>query len=142
MPQSVSQMGVSRQGKSIEAARRLIDGARALEDAGAFSLVLEGIPARLAGLITRSLSIPTIGIGAGLECDGQVLVTHDLLGLFDRFTPKFAKRYTNLADAMRAAFESFRAEVQARTFPAPEHTFTLPDDVWDALTAGNSYDGG
>ena len=142
-PQSVSQMGGFKvQGKSVEAARRLIDDARALEDAGAFSLVLEGIPARLAGLITRSLSIPTIGIGAGLECDGQVLVTHDLLGLFDRFTPKFAKRYTNLADAMRAAFESFRAEVQARTFPAPEHTFTLPDDVWDALTAGDSDDGG
>lgn len=142
-PQSVSQMGGFKvQGKSVAAARKLIDDARALERAGAFSLVLEGIPARLAGLITRSVSIPTIGIGAGAACDGQVLVTHDLLGLFDRFTPKFAKQYADLAGAMRAAFDAFRADVQARAFPAPEHEFTLPDDVWDAIVAGDSDDGG
>lgn len=142
-PQSVSQMGGFKvQGKSVAAARKLIDDARALERAGAFSLVLEGIPARLAGLITRSVSIPTIGIGAGAACDGQVLVTHDLLGLFDRFTPKFAKQYADLAGAMRAAFDAFRADVQARAFPAPEHEFTLPDDVWDAIAAGDSDDGG
>jgi len=143
MPQSVSQMGGFKvQGKSVAAARKLIDDARALERAGAFSLVLEGIPARLAGLITRSVSIPTIGIGAGAACDGQVLVTHDLLGLFDRFTPKFAKQYADLAGAMRAAFDAFRADVQARAFPAPEHEFTLPDDVWDAIAAGDSDNGG
>jgi len=142
-PQSVSQMGGFKvQGKSVAAARKLIDDARALERAGAFSLVLEGIPARLAGLITRSVSIPTIGIGAGAACDGQVLVTHDLLGLFDRFTPKFARQYADLAGAMRAAFDAFRADVQARAFPAPEHEFTLPDDVWDAIVAGDSDDGG
>jgi 3-methyl-2-oxobutanoate hydroxymethyltransferase len=142
-PQSVSQMGGFKvQGKSVAAARNLIDDARALESAGAFSLVLEGIPARLAGLITRSVSIPTIGIGAGAACDGQVLVTHDLLGLFDRFTPKFAKQYADLAGAMRAAFDAFRADVQARAFPAPEHEFTLPDDVWNAIVAGDSDDGG
>ncbi len=142
-PQSVSQMGGFKvQGKSVAAARKLIDDARALERAGAFSLVLEGIPARLAGLITRSVSIPTIGIGAGAACDGQVLVTHDLLGLFDRFTPKFAKQYADLAGAMRAAFDAFRADVQARAFPAPEHEFTLPDDVWDAIAASDSDNGG
>lgn len=142
-PQSVSQMGGFKvQGKSVAAARKLIDDARALERAGAFSLVLEGIPARLAGLITRSVSIPTIGIGAGAACDGQVLVTHDLLGLFDRFTPKFARQYADLAGAMRAAFDAFRADVQARAFPAPEHEFTLPDDVWDAIAAGDSDNGG
>lgn len=130
-PQSVSAMGgLKVQGKSVEAARRLLDDAHAVEDAGAFSVVLEGIPARLAALITRSLNIPTIGIGAGGGCDGQVLVTNDLLGLYDRFTPKFAKQYANLSEVMRAAFESFRQEVESGAFPAQEHEFSISADVW------------
>jgi 3-methyl-2-oxobutanoate hydroxymethyltransferase len=133
-PQSVSAMGGFKvQGKSLEAARTLLQDARALQDAGAFSLVLEGIPARLAGLISRALRIPTMGIGAGAGCDGQVLVTHDLLGLYDRFTPKFAKQYAQLAEPMRAAFEAYRQEVESRAFPAAEHEFTIADDVWAAI---------
>lgn len=136
-PQSVSQLGGFKvQGKTAAAARRLIDDAQALEQAGAFSLVLESVPARLASLITQSIGIPTIGIGAGAGCDGQVLVSHDVLGLFDRFTPKFARQYAQLSEAMRAAFEAYRDDVRARVFPAEEHTFAMPDDVWDALTRG------
>lgn len=133
-PQSVSSMGGFKvQGKSIEAAQRLIDDARALEQAGAFSLVLESIPARLAALITQTVTIPTLGIGAGAGCDGQVLVTHDLLGLFDRFVPKFARQYVKLADIMREAFAAYRDDVRAHVFPAEQHTFSMPDDVWQAV---------
>lgn len=133
-PQSVSAMGGFKvQGKSVETARRLLDDARALEAAGAFAIVLEGIPAPLAALITQAVGIPTLGIGAGVHCDGQVLVTHDLLGLYDRFTPRFAKQYARLAAAMREAFEAYRDEVRARAFPAAEHSFALPDDVLAAL---------
>lgn len=135
-PQSVSTLGgFKAQGKSIEAAHKLLDDARALEAAGAFSIVLESIPARLAELISRSVGIPTIGIGAGAGCDGQVLVTHDLLGLFDRFTPKFAKRYAEIGKMMRTAFEAYRDDVQAGTFPAQEHSFTMSDEVWESLEA-------
>ena len=135
-PQSVSAFGGMRvQGKTVEAARQLLDDALALEDAGVFSLVLEGIPARLAELITRRVSVPTIGIGAGAGCDGQVLVTHDLLGLFERFTPRFVKRYATLADTMRSAFRAYCDEVRAGTFPADEHTYTIPDEVWQAIEA-------
>lgn len=133
-PQSVSAFGGYRvQGKSIEAARRLIADARRLEEAGAFSIVLEAVPARLAAHISQSISIPTIGIGAGAGCDGQVLVMHDILGLYDRFTPKFAKQYANLAESMQSAFEAYRDDVQRRAFPANEHEFTMPDDVWNAI---------
>src|SRR5690554_4910092 len=135
-PQSVSAFGGMRvQGKTVEAARQLLDDALALEDAGVFSLVLEGIPARLAELITRRVSVPTIGIGAGAGCDGQVLVTHDLLGLFERFTPRFVKRYATLANIMRSAFKAYCDEVRAGTFPAEEHTYTIPDEVWQAIEA-------
>jgi 3-methyl-2-oxobutanoate hydroxymethyltransferase len=135
-PQSVSVMGGFKvQGKTVETARRLLDDARAVEQAGAFSIVLEGIPARLAALITRSLRIPTIGIGAGAGCDGQVLVTHDVLGLYDRFTPKFVKRYAQISETMRAAFETFRQDVTAGVFPAEEHSFSIADDVWAAIEA-------
>lgn len=133
-PQSVSQLGGFRaQGKTVESARQLLDDARALEDAGVCSLVLEAIPARLAALITRSVSVPTLGIGAGGGCDGQVLVTHDLLGLFERFTPKFAKQYANLSEIMRGAFAAYRADVRAGAFPAAEHEFAISDEVWDAI---------
>lgn len=135
-PQSISQFGGFKvQGKSVEAARHLLDDAKALEEAGAFSLVLEAIPARLGELITRTIGIPTIGIGGGPGCDGQVLVTHDVLGLFERFTPKFVKHYANLSQSMRTAFEAYRDDVRARTFPAPEHTFAIPDDVWDKIVS-------
>lgn len=133
-PQSVSALGGFKvQGKTLEAARQLIRDAQALEAAGAFALVLESIPARLAALITQTVSIPTIGIGAGAACDGQVLVTPDLLGLYERFTPKFAKQYAQLATTMRQAFAAYRDEVRARTFPAEEHTFALPEEVWQRL---------
>lgn len=133
-PQSLSALGRYKvQGTTLDIARRLIDDARALEAAGAFSVVLEAIPARLAGLITQTIKIPTIGIGAGAACDGQVLVTHDMLGLYDRFTPKFVKPYSNVAQVMRAAFESYRDEVRARAFPGDEHEFAMPDEVWQTL---------
>ena len=135
-PQSISALGgFKAQGKTLEAARRLIDDAKALEQAGVFSLVLESVPARLAALITRTVRVPTIGIGAGGGCDGQVLVTHDLLGLSVRRTPKFAKRYADLAAVMQSAFETYRDEVRARAFPSAEHTFSIPDEVWKQIEA-------
>jgi 3-methyl-2-oxobutanoate hydroxymethyltransferase len=135
-PQSISAFGgLKTQGKTLETARQLLDDARALEEAGAFSIVLEAIPARLAGLISRAIHIPTIGIGAGAECDGQVLVSHDLLGLFERFTPKFVRQYAHLADVMREAFASYAADVSARAFPADEHTYGMPGDVWAEIEA-------
>ena len=134
-PQSVSALGGFKvQGVTVETARRLVADARALVDAGAFSLVLEAVPARLAALISRLIPVPTIGIGAGSGCDGQVLVLHDVLGLYDRFHPRFAKQYTNLANAIREAVEAYRDEVRAHTFPAAEHEFGISDDVWDAIS--------
>lgn len=131
-PQSVHQLGGFRaQGKNALAAKRLLEDAQILEDAGAFSLVLESVPARLAEYISKKISIPTIGIGAGLGCDGQVLVTHDLLGLFDRFTPKFVKKYANLHDAMNKAFTEYIDDVETKRFPAPEHTVEMTDDEWN-----------
>ena len=131
-PQSVHQLGGFRpQARDAVAARRLLEDALLLEEAGCFSLVLESVPARLAELVSRKLSIPTLGIGAGIGCDGQVLVTHDLLGLFDRFTPKFVKKYANLHGEMKRAFGEFMAEIQAKTFPAEEHSVEMPDGEWD-----------
>jgi 3-methyl-2-oxobutanoate hydroxymethyltransferase len=95
--------------------------------------VLESVPARLAEWISHKLSIPTIGIGAGVGCDGQVLVTHDLLGLFDRFTPKFVKQYATLHSVMAEAFVSFKDDVEARRFPGDEHSVTMKDEQWQAL---------
>ncbi len=135
-PQSVHQLGGFRaQGRTAAAARRLLEDALLLQEAGCFSLVLESVPARLAALISRRLEIPTIGIGAGVGCDGQVLVTHDLVGLFDRFTPKFVKKYADVHGEMARAFAAYRAEVEARTFPGPEHTVDMPDEEWAALVA-------
>ena len=141
-PQSVHQLGGFRvQGKTARAARKLVEDAELLEEAGCFSLVLESVPAQLARLISGRISIPTIGIGAGAGCDGQVLVTHDLLGLFDRFTPKFVKQYAHLHDEMARAFTEYRSEVEARTFPAPEHTVDLPDEEWQEFIQGNGNKG-
>ncbi len=117
-PQSVHQLGGFRpQGRTAAAAKHLLDDALLLEEAGCFSLVLESVPARLAELVSQQLSIPTIGIGAGIGCDGQVLVTHDLLGLFDRFTPKFVKKYANFHAEMARAFSEFKAEVEFEAIP-------------------------
>ena len=129
-PQSVSALGGHRvQGRSLEAARAIIADAEAVEDAGAFAVVLEAVPRKLAEIITARLSIPTIGIGAGPFCDGQVLVNGDLLGLFDRFTPRFAKRYAELSASMREAFDRFADEVRSGAFPEDEHGFSIPSAV-------------
>lgn len=126
-PQSVAKLGGFKvQGRGESAAKVLVEDARRLEEAGCFSLVLEAMPAPVAAEVTAAVTIPTIGIGAGPHCDGQVLVTQDVLGLFDRFTPKFVKRYAELGQAIQAAMEAFRAEVESGAFPGPEHSFDMP----------------
>jgi 3-methyl-2-oxobutanoate hydroxymethyltransferase len=133
-PQSVNLLGGFRpQGRTAAAAERLLEDAIRLEETGCFSLVLESVPARLAETVSKQLTIPTIGIGAGAGCDGQVLVTHDLLGLFDRFTPKFVRKYADLHTEMQNAITSYIADVQGRTFPAKEHTVEMPDEEWEAF---------
>jgi 3-methyl-2-oxobutanoate hydroxymethyltransferase len=123
-PQALHKMGGFKvQGKTEETAQRLVDDALILEDAGAFSMILEAIPADVAGRITAALTIPTIGIGAGPQCDGQVLVIHDILGLFDRFLPKFAKRYTNLLEEASKAVGQYKDEVEKGVFPDKGHSF-------------------
>ncbi len=123
-PQSIHRMGGYRvQGKRDEQARKLLEDARAVEAAGAFAMVLEGIPAALAAEITAAVSIPTIGIGAGPQCDGQVLVIHDILGLCDKFSPKFVKRYAELGERVRDGVSDYIREVREGVFPGPEHSF-------------------
>lgn len=125
-PQTATMLsGYKVQGKSAKAARKLIQSAKDLEDAGAFMIVFECIPDFLAARITGELKIPTIGIGAGKDCDGQVLVYHDLVGLFERFTPKFAKQYINLTPMIRDAIAKYKEEVEAGKFPGPEHSFSM-----------------
>ena len=127
-PQTISMLGGFKvQGKDAQAAQKIIDDALLLEDAGAFSVLLEAIPAPIAKRITERLKVPTIGIGAGVHCDGQVLVVHDMLGLFDRFTPKFAKRYVNLSELMLNAFVSYREEVLKGEFPTDQHSFHIDE---------------
>jgi 3-methyl-2-oxobutanoate hydroxymethyltransferase len=131
-PQSIHQLGGFRaQGKTASAAKILLEDAHILEEAGAFSLVIESVPARLAEYISKQISIPTIGIGAGAGCDGQVLVTHDMLGLFDRFTPKFVKKYANFHAEMNQAFTQYIDDVETKRFPAVEHMVEMTDDEWD-----------
>lgn len=133
-PQSVSKLGGWRtQGTTAEAAHKLLDDALALQDAGAFSIVLEKVPERLAELVTQRLQIPTIGIGAGLHCDGQVLVTHDLLGLFDKFVPKFAKQYAKLYPIIVEAISEYKREVDSRAFPTAAHSFSIKDEEWNTF---------
>ena len=133
-PQSVNAFGGFKvQGKSEADARRLIEEAKAVEAAGAFAIVLECIPAKLAKLITESVSIPTIGIGAGADCDGQVLVYQDMLGMFSDYTPKFVKRFAEVGSVMKEAFANYIKEVQAETYPAEEHTFKIDDEVLGKL---------
>ena len=129
-PQTAGMLGGFKvQGKSLDHARKVFDDAVALEEAGAFAVVLEAIPRQLAALITEKLSIPTIGIGAGLDCDGQVLVLHDLVGLFKRFTPKFVKVYADLYSSQLEAVKKYIGEVQGKGFPADEHTFTMKEEA-------------
>ncbi len=128
-PQSATQLGgFKTQGKTAAAARILIEDALALEAAGCFAIVLEAIPAPVASEITRRLSIPTIGIGAGAGCDGQVLVYHDLLGLTEGHLPRFVKRYANLSREIRDALEAYASDVRQGTFPAEEHTYAMAED--------------
>jgi len=123
-PQSVHQLGGYKvQGKNRDVAQKILEDAKILEDSGAFSLVLECVPADLAKEITSSLAIPTIGIGAGVHCDGQVLVVNDMLGMFDKFMPKFVKKYTDLSTAMKEAIGSYIDEVKEEVFPGTEHSF-------------------
>ncbi len=133
-PQSIHQLGGFRsQGRTAAAAHHMLEDALILQEAGCFSLVLESVPTRLAAFISRRLGIPTVGIGAGDGCDGQVLVTHDLLGLFDRFTPKFVKKYADLHGEIARAFAAYRAEVEKHTFPAPQHMVDMSDKEWEAF---------
>ena len=127
-PQSATMLGgFKTQGKTAEAAHQLVVDAHALEDAGCMSIVLEAIPAPVAARITRELRIPTIGIGAGPDCDGQVLVYHDLLGLTEGHLPRFVKRYANLSREIRDALEAYAAEVRSGAFPGEEHTYSMTD---------------
>jgi 3-methyl-2-oxobutanoate hydroxymethyltransferase len=126
-PQSATMLGgFKTQGRTAEAARRLVLDAHALEDAGCCSLVLEAVPAPVAARITAELRIPTIGIGAGPDCDGQVLVYHDLLGLTEGHLPRFVKRYANLSREIRDALDTYAAEVRSGVFPGDEHTYAMP----------------
>jgi 3-methyl-2-oxobutanoate hydroxymethyltransferase len=138
-PQSINQLGGYKvQGKSPEAAARLLEDARVLEQAGAFAIVLETVPAPLAALITRSVSIPTIGIGAGAGCDGQVQVINDILGSFTDFVPKHAKRYAKLAEIIRAAITEYDKEVKAGTFPTEKHSFSMDESILAELNETKS----
>lgn len=125
--------GFRAQGKLASAAKEILEEAHLLQEAGCFSLVLESVPAKLAEHISRQLDIPTIGIGAGVGCDGQVLVTHDMLGLFERFTPRFVKKYAELHGEMNKAFATYIADVKNRAFPAEEHSVGMKDEEWEAF---------
>jgi 3-methyl-2-oxobutanoate hydroxymethyltransferase len=136
-PQSATMLGgFKAQGRTAEKARRLVEDAIALEEAGCFALVLEAVPSPVATRITRTLTIPTIGIGAGAGCDGQVLVYHDLLGLYEARAPRFVKRYAALADEIRAALEKYAEDVRAGRFPDEQHGYSMPDDELEAFNSG------
>lgn len=133
-PQSVNAFGGYKvQGKDDKAAQNLLDAARAVEEAGAFAVVLECVPAKLAEVISKSISIPTIGIGAGAGCDGQVLVYQDMLGMFSDFTPKFVKKYGDIGESMKEAFKGYINEVKSGAFPKKEHSFKIDDEVINKL---------
>ncbi len=133
-PQSIHAFGGHRvQGKTEEAAKKLLEDARAVEKAGAFAVVLECVPSKLAALITKELTIPTIGIGAGNQCDGQILVYQDLLGMFSDFTPKFVKKYANVGEIMKEAFKEYKNEVHSGVFPAKEQEYVISDEIIEKL---------
>ena len=133
-PQSINAFGGFKvQGKSEEGAKKLIEEAKAVEEAGAFAIVLECVPAKLAEIISESINIPTIGIGAGSGCDGQILVYQDMLGMVSDFTPKFVKQFAKVGDVMKEAFAAYIEETKQGSFPAPEHTFKISEDVINKL---------
>ena len=135
-PQSVNQLGGYKvQGKTLKTAVRVMEDARALETAGAFAIVLECVPESLSKLITNRLSIPTIGIGAGKECDGQVQVFHDMLGMINDFVPKHAKRYASLGDTIAGSLRQYASEVREQSFPSPDHSYHLKEEVLAELLA-------
>lgn len=137
-PQSVNQFGGFRvQGRQLESARQLIQDALAVQEAGAFAIVLELVPTPLAKLITERLHIPTIGIGAGVGCSGQVQVFHDILNLFESFMPRHAKQYANISDLMRTAIAHYVSEVKEGLFPSAEHSFTMDESVLQNLLDDN-----
>lgn len=133
-PQSINSIGGFKvQGKDEEKARELVESAIALEKAGAFAIVLECVPSKLSKIITEKISIPTIGIGAGNECDGQILVYQDMLGMFSGFKPKFVKRYRELGEEMKKAFSDYDREIKDKVFPGEEHSFKINDEVIEKL---------
>lgn len=133
-PQSINAFGGFKvQGKSEEAAKRLLEEAKAVEEAGAFAVVLECVPAKLAEFISKKISIPTIGIGAGAGCDGQVLVYQDMLGMYSDFVPKFVKQYAKVGEVMKKAFEEYIKEVKDGVFPEEKHTFKIDEEVIEKL---------
>jgi len=129
-PQTASALGgFKMQGKDAAAAKQIIDDARSLQHAGVFSIVLEAVPAALGKLVAEAVNVPVIGIGAGPDVDGQVLVTHDMIGLFDKFVPKFVKQYSQIRTTILEAMQSYKKEVQEVTFPGPEHSFKMPAET-------------
>ena len=133
-PQSINAFGGFKvQGKTEAAARKLLEDAKAVEEAGAFAVVLECVPAKLAELVSQTISIPTIGIGAGNGCDGQVLVYADMLAMFSDFSPKFVRKFANVGEIMTQAFKDYDAAVKEGSFPAPEHTYKIDDEVIEKL---------
>ena len=133
-PQSINAFGGFKvQGKTTAAAKKLIEDAKALEEAGVFAIVLECVPAKLAKIVTDTVNVPTIGIGAGADCDGQVLVYADMLAMFKDFTPKFVKAYAKIGEAMVNAFKEYDKEVKAGAFPEEKHTYKISDEVIEQL---------
>lgn len=129
-PQSFHKFGgYGLQAKTVASAKQLVDDAILLQDVGCFSIVLEKIPAELAALVSKTLTIPTIGIGAGSSCDGQVLVVHDMLGMFERFRPKFVKQYVQLGNTLQQAFEDYITDVKSGAFPGREHSYSMDSEV-------------
>jgi len=133
-PQTASALGgFKMQGRDAMAAKGIIDDAKTIEDAGVFSIILEAVPAPLGKLVAEAVRVPVIGIGAGPDVDGQVLVTHDMIGLFDKFVPKFVKQYTQIRKIILDAMQQYQADVRAVTFPGPEHAFKMPDEALEQL---------
>lgn len=133
-PQSIGVLGgLTVQGKSIETARKVVTEALALEEAGAFAIIFEAVPAKLAAYVTKKLRVPTISIGGGPGCSGQLLVTYDVLGMFETFTPKFAKKYINLNQLIRQAILQYRDEVKSGKFPDEEHSYGMSDEVMEVI---------
>jgi 3-methyl-2-oxobutanoate hydroxymethyltransferase len=129
-PQTASALGgFKMQGKDAKAAMKIVDDAKALEDAGVFSMILEAVPAPLGKLIAETVKVPVIGIGAGVDVDGQVLVTHDMIGLFDKFVPKFVKQYMQIRPAIIDAIREYKTDVESGQFPGPEHSFSMSDET-------------